>query len=132
MTARRGSIGIAMIAAASIAAPPASAATGCDALQPCAARACRLDAEIEKARAEGKSAQLARLERARAEMVHCDDDGLKQKRKVALAQAQGRIDRREAELKKAEADGNAAKIEKARRALDSARKAFTEIQDSPL
>ena len=42
-------------------------------------------------------------------MAHCSDDGLKQKRKVALEQAQHRIDRREAELKKVEATGNATK-----------------------
>jgi uncharacterized protein DUF1090 len=131
MTVRRCSVGIA-IAAAAIAVPLATAATGCDALEPCAARACRLDAEIEKAKAIGKSGQLAGLERARAEMVHCDDDGLKQKRKVALTQAQGRIDQRDAELKKAEATGDAAKIKKARRRLESARQAFGEIQNSPL
>ena len=65
-------------------------------------------------------------------MAHCSDDGLKQKRKVALEQAQRRIDQREADLKKAEAGGNAAKIKKAERKLESARKAFADIKSSPL
>jgi hypothetical protein len=132
MTARRWSTRIAIAAAASLAAPVAFAATACDALEPCAAKMCRLDADIARAKAQGNSRQLAALERSRAEMLHCSDDGLKQKRKVALEQAQRRIDRRDAELKKAEASGDAAKIKKAQRNLDSARKAYAEIEKSPL
>ena len=123
-------IGIAT--AVSVAAPLAFAATSCDTLEPCAAKACRLDADIAQAKAKGNTRQLASLERARAEMVHCSDDGLKQKRKVALEQAQRRIDRREAELKKVEASGNAAKVKKAQRNFESARKAYAEIEKSPL
>jgi hypothetical protein len=123
---------VAIAAAVSVAAPLASAAASCDSLEPCAAKACRLDAEIAQAKAKGKTRQVDSLERARAEMVHCSDDGLKQKRKVALEQAQRRIDRREAELKKVEASGNAAKVNKAQRNLESARKAYAEIEKSPL
>jgi hypothetical protein len=65
-------------------------------------------------------------------MIHCSDDGLKQKRKVALEQAQRRIERSEAELRKAEAAGDAKKIKTAQRKLDSARHAFAEIRNSPL
>ena len=61
-------------------------------------------------------------------MIRCNDDGLKQKRKVALEQAQRRIDRREAEARKVEASGNAAKVKKAQRNLESARKAYAEIE----
>jgi hypothetical protein len=132
MTSRCWSIRIAIAIAVSVAAPLAGAAASCDALEPCAAKACRLDAEIAQLKAKGKTRQLAALERARAEMVHCNDDGLKQKRKVALEQAQRRIDRREAELKKAEASGDAAKVKKAQRNLESARKAYAEIEKSPL
>jgi len=132
MTFGKGAIRIAIAAAVCIAAPPAGAATSCDAMDPCAAKACRIDIEIAKARAKGSESQLARLERARAEMTHCSDDGLKQKRKVALDQAQGRIDQREADLKKADASGDAAKVRKAQRKLESARKAYAEIEKSPL
>ena len=132
MTFGNGSIRIAIAAAVCIAAPPAGAGTSCDAMDPCAAKACRIDIEITKARAKGSASQLARLERARAEMTHCSDDGLKQKRKVALDQAQGRIDQREADLKKADASGDAAKVRKAQRKLESARKAYSEIENSPL
>jgi hypothetical protein len=133
MTLRCWSIRIAIAAAVSAVAPLASAAASCDALEPCAAKACRLDAEIAQAKAKGKTTrQLATLERARGEMVHCNDDGLKQKRKVALEQAQRRIDQRAAELKKVEASGDAAKIKKAERKLESARKAYAEIEKSPL
>ena len=132
MTACRGSLHIAIAIAALIAAPLASAAASCDALEPCAAKACRLDAEITVAKAKGNTRALARLDRERAEQGHCSDDGLKQKRKVALEQAQSRIDQRGAELKKVEASGNAAKVKKAQRKLESARKAYVEIEKSPL
>lgn len=132
MSWRCWSISIAIAIAVSVAAPPAGAAASCDALEPCAAKACRLDTEIAQAKAKGKTRQLAALERARAEMVHCNDDGLKQRRKVALEQAQRRIDRRGAELKKAEASGDAAKVKKAQRNLESARKAHAQIEKSPL
>ncbi len=131
MTWRCWSIRIAIATAVTVAAPLASAAS-CDALEPCAAKACRLDAEIAQAKAKGKTRQLASLERARGEAVHCSDDGIKQKRKVALERAQRRIDQREADLKKVEASGDAAKIKKAQRKLDSARKAYAEIEKSPL
>jgi hypothetical protein len=132
MTSGNWSIRIAIAAAVCIAAPLADAAASCDAMDPCAAKACRIDIEIAKAKPKGSARQLARLERARAEMAHCSDDGLKQKRKVALDQAQHRIDQREADLKKAEASGDAAKIKKAQRKLESARKAYAEIEKSPL
>jgi hypothetical protein len=115
-----------------LAAPPAPAAESCDALAPCAAKACRLNAEIARAKAKGNTRQLTALERQRAEVAHCSDDGLKQKRKVALEQAQRRVDQREAELKKAEAAGDAARIKKAQRKVESARKAYSEIENSPL
>jgi hypothetical protein len=132
MTSGNWWIRIAIAAAVCIAAPLAGAAASCDAMDPCAAKACRIDIEIAKAKAKGSARQLARLERARAETAHCSDDGLKQKRKVALDQAQHRIDQREADLKKAEASGDAAKIKKAQRKLESARKAYAEIEKSPL
>jgi hypothetical protein len=132
MSLRCRSIHIAIAVAASIAAPLSLAAASCDTYDPCAARSCRLDAEIERAKAKGSTKALARLERERAEMAHCSDDGLKQKRKVALEQAQRRIDLREAELKKVEATGDASKVKKAQRNLESARKAYAEIEKAPL
>lgn len=122
----------AVATAVCLAAPLAHAAVSCDALDPCAAKACRLDADIAQARAKGSTSQLARLERERSAMVHCSDDGLKEKRKVALEQAQRRIDQREADVRKFETNGDAAKLKKAQRRLDSARKAYEEIENSPL
>ena len=126
------SVRVAIATTVAFAAPLAWAAASCDALDPCAAKACRLDAQIAQAKAKGNTRQLAGLERARAEMVHCSDEGLKQKRKVALEQAQRRIDQRAADLRKAQATGDAAKLKKAQRNLDSARKAYSEIESSPL
>ena len=123
---------IAIAIAVSFAAPLAGAAASCDTMEPCAAKACRLEAEIAQAKAKGNTRQLAALERARVEMAHCNDDGLKQRRKVALEQAQGRIDRREAEFKKTEASGDAGKVKKAQRNLESERKAYAQIEKSPL
>lgn len=121
-----------VVAAVFAAAVPAFAAPSCDSLDPCAAKACRLDAEIAVAKAKGNAKVLAGLERTRAELTHCSDDGLKQKRKVALEQAQRRIDQREAELKSAESGGDATKIKKAERKLASARKAYADMEKAPL
>ena len=126
------SVRIAIASALAIPVSLAYAAASCDTMDPCAAKACRLDAEIAQAKAKGNARQLASLERARGEIVHCNDDGLKQKRKVALEQAQRRIDRREVEVKKVEASGNAARMKKAQRNLESARRAYAEIEKSPL
>ena len=52
--------------------------------------------------------------------------------RVALEQAQRRIEKSEADLRKAEAAGDAKKIKTAQRKLDSARHAFAEIRNSPL
>lgn len=124
-----GRIAIAAVFAASL---PAFAAPSCDTMDPCAAKACRLDAEIAVAKAKGNAKALAGLERTRADLTHCSDDGLKQKRKVALEQAQRRIDQREAELKTAQASGDAAKVKKAERKLASARKAYADMEKAPL
>ena len=113
-------------------AAPASAATSCTALEGCAAKACRIDAELGEAKAKGNAKLVASLTRERPEIAHCNDDGLKQKRKVALDQAQRRIDLREAELKKAQAGGDAAQQKKAERRLDSAKTAYADIKNSPL
>ena len=132
MRSCRWPVRIAIAAAVSIVASLAFAAGPCDDLTPCAARACRIDAGVARAKAKGNAREVAALERSRAELARCSDDGLKQMRKVALEQAQHRIDQREADLKKAEVAGNAATIKKAQRRLDSARKTFTDLQNSPL
>lgn len=131
MTSGRGFLRIA-VAVVFTAALPAFAAPSCDTMDPCAAKACRLDAEIAVAKAKGNTKALTGLEHTRAELTHCSDDGLKQKRKVALEQAQRRIDQREAELKTAEASGDAGKIKKAERKLASARKAYADMEKAPL
>ena len=123
---------IAIALAGSCVAPWAWGQSACDSLGPCAARACRLDAQIARAKDKGQTRDLPVLERQRADMVHCSDDGLKQKRKMALDQAQARIDKREAEVRKVEATGDAAKISKAQRNLENARKAYAEIERAPL
>ena len=131
MMSCRWAVPVVMAIAAALAAP-AWGAGACDSLEPCAARACRLDAEIARATDSGSAKQVAALERQRADMVHCSDEGIKQKRKMALQQAQARIDKREAELKKAEATGDGAKVKKAERNLESAQKNYAEIEKSPL
>jgi Protein of unknown function (DUF1090) len=132
MTLRTWCIRLTVFAAASTGVQLVYAAAACEKLDGCAAKACRIDAQIAEAKADGKTRLLPSLERSRAEIAHCSDDGLKQKRKVALEQAQARIDQRSADLKKAEAKGDPAKIKKAQRSLDSAHHAFDEIQNSPL
>ena len=126
------SVRVAIAATLSLAAPLALAVGSSDSPGPCAEKAARIDAQIAQAKAKGNSKAVANLERARSEMVHCSDDGLREKRKMALQQAQHRIDLREADLKKAEAGGDSAKIKKAQRDLDGARKVYAEIESSPL
>jgi hypothetical protein len=123
---------VAIAATLSLAAPLALAAGSSDSPGPCAAKAARIDAQLAQAKAKGNIKAVANLERARSEMVHCSDDGLREKRNMALQQAQQRIDSREADLKKAEASGDPAKIKKAQRDLDGARKVYAQIESSPL
>ena len=85
-------VSVAIVAAGMIAAPSALAAGPTDTMDPCAARANRIDADIAKAKAKGNDAAVANLERARSEMAHCSVDGLKERRKMALEQAQRRVD----------------------------------------
>ena len=132
MTFRDWCMRLAVVTAVFAGAQLAHAAESCDKLAPCAAKSCRIDAQIAQAKVDGNAKRLAALERASAESAHCSDDGLKQKRKVALEQAQRRIDQRESELTKAQTSSDAAKIKKAQRRLDSARHAYAEIESSPL
>ena len=132
MRSCRWSARLALASALSFAVPIAWAATACESLTPCAARACRLDADIAKAKARGDAKGLAALERQRADMVHCSDEGVQERRKMALRQAQARIDKREAELEKAEATRDPAKIKKAQKDLESAQKSYADIEKSPL
>lgn len=123
---------VAIVAVGTIVAPLVFAAGPVDTMDPCAARASRIDTDIAKAKAKGNDAQVANLERARAELAHCSVDGLKEKRKMALDQAQQRIDLSAAELDKAQASGDSAQIKKAQRKLDGARKAYSDIEKAPL
>jgi len=135
MRARRWSSRAAIATATSIAlaAPLSFAAAPCEDLKdPCAAKACRIDADLARAKAKGNANDVARLERARGEMSHCSAEGLEEKRKMALEQAQRRVDKRTADLQKAEASGNPAAVKKAQRNLDGARKTLTDLQNSPL
>jgi hypothetical protein len=125
-------LAVAIAICSALAATEAWSAGDCDSLGPCAARTCRLDAQIARAKDKGQPRDVASLERQRSDMVHCSDEGLKEKRKMALQQAQGRIDSRRAELKKAEATQDPARITRAQRNLDNARKAYAEIERSPL
>ncbi len=110
----------------------ALAAAQCAGLDGCAAKACRIDAQLEQAKAAGNTKQIAGLEKARVETQHCSDDGLKAKRQAALAQAQKRIDQRTTELTAAQATNNPAKIKKAQKKLDNAQSVYKELQASPL
>ena len=126
------SVRVALAAAFSLAAPLAFAAGPSTTTGPCADKASRIEAQIAQAKAKGNNKAVANLERARSEMVHCSDDGLREKRKMALQQAQHRIDLREADLKKAEASGDPAKIKKAQQNLEGARKVYADIESAPL
>ncbi len=122
-----------LVTAAVFAAAAAAAhAANCDALDGCAAKACRIDAQLDAAKAAGNAKQVAGLTRARGEIAHCSDDGLKAKRAMALAQAQKKIDARNAELARAQATGDAKKVARAQKKLDNAQSVYKELEASPL
>jgi carbamoylphosphate synthase small subunit len=88
--------------------------------------------QIAQAKAQGDTRALTSLERQRGEMARCSTEGLEQKRRMALEQAQKRIDQRQADLDKARAGGDEAKIKSAQRSLDNARKVYADIKNAPL
>jgi hypothetical protein len=126
---------LARIAVATVlcAASPLSLAAGaCDQSDPCAARSCRIDTAMAQAKANGDTKGLAKLEKAKAEMSRCSVDGLKEKRRMALEQAQKRLDKRQEEFNRATLTYDPGKIKRAQRALDDARKAYVDLETSPL
>ncbi len=132
MTLYAWCIRAAVIATASLGVQLAHAAAACEKLEGCAAKACRIDAQIEEAKAAGQD-QGPSLARARARR----DRPLQRRRAQAEAKGRARSGAtshrlRQDDLKKAEAKGDPAKIKKAQKNLDSAQHAYDEIKNSPL
>jgi hypothetical protein len=124
-------IAIAAALSVTIAAPFASAAGPCDELDPCAARACRIDTEIARAKAKGNTKDVARLERARSEMGHAATRGSSRSgrwRWSKLSTGSTSVRRISRRRKRA---AMPPRSKKAQRKL-SARKTLTDLQNAPL
>jgi len=69
MTLRAWSVRVAVFTATFTGVQLAHAAAACEKLDGCAAKACRIEAQIAEAKADGKARLLPSLERARAEIA---------------------------------------------------------------
>jgi Protein of unknown function (DUF1090) len=95
----------------------------------CAAKRQELNQQIEQAHASRNGQQEAGLKRALEEnQEHCIDDSLKARRHKKVAELQEEVTEREADLKKAEAKGNARKIEQRKAKLAEAQKDLADAQ----
>jgi hypothetical protein len=89
----------------------------------CAAKRAELTQQIEQARSSGNARQQAGLEKALKEnQAHCTDASLLKERQAKVTQAQREVTVRVADLKKAEAKGNADKIQQRKTKLEEAHK----------
>jgi len=96
----------------------------------CAAKRQAISEQIEQARAQGNSDQLAGLEKALSEVTeHCTDAGLRKEREQKVLDARHEVAQREKDLKKAEKKGDAEKINKRKDKLAESRKELQEAVD---
>ncbi|UVE18143.1 DUF1090 domain-containing protein [Pseudomonas sp. LS44] len=117
-------IGAALFSTASVAAQDEAAPSGC------AAKRQALAEQIEAAKQHGNSAQQAGLEKALSEVTaHCDDASLHKSREEKVLDAQHEVAQREADLRKAMAKGDQAKIDTRKTKLAEAHKELQEAQE---
>ncbi|BAN46099.1 DUF1090 domain-containing protein [Metapseudomonas resinovorans] len=108
---------LASLLAGVLLAVPALAADG-----GCAAKREAILQRIEAAKAQGNSAQQAGLEKALAEVkANCTEASLRQERENKVAEQRDEVAEREADLREAQAHGDAQKIAKRQAKLDEAR-----------
>ncbi|CAN7193257.1 DUF1090 domain-containing protein [Pseudomonas solani] len=89
----------------------------------CAAKRQAIESRIEQARAHGNDAQVAGLQKALDEVkAHCTDAGLRQQREDDIAKRRAEVQEREADLREAQAKGDAGKIAKREAKLAEARR----------
>lgn len=113
---RHLSLPFVLLAGALLAQPVAATETGC------AAKRQAIEQRIEAAKAHGNAAQQAGLEEALAEVkTHCTDAALRQKREAKIADYQAEVRQREADLREAQAKGDAEKIARREAKLAEAR-----------
>ncbi|MGA4633059.1 DUF1090 domain-containing protein [Pseudomonas solani] len=89
----------------------------------CAAKRQAIESRIEQARTHGNDAQVAGLQKALDEVkAHCTDAGLRQQREDDIAKRRAEVQEREADLREAQAKGDAGKIAKREAKLAEARR----------
>ncbi|THT99379.1 DUF1090 domain-containing protein [Lampropedia puyangensis] len=95
----------------------------------CEAKRAAIEAQITQANAQGRTQQVAGLEKAlAANKAHCTDAQLAAERDKDIQQALQKVAEREQELSEAQAKGDAEKMAKRRAKLQEAREQLTEAQ----
>ncbi|SFC70714.1 Protein of unknown function [Polaromonas sp. OV174] len=95
----------------------------------CAAQRARIEAQLQRAQAEGNQQQLAGLRRAlRANETHCSDASLAAERQRAIQKATKKVAEREKELAQAQRKGDPDQIAKRQAKLDEARRDLAEAE----
>ena len=98
----------------------------------CAAKKQEIETQLSFARQHNNSGQVAGLEKALSEVnAHCTDSGLLQQRQEEVAEKKVKVQEREQELAKAQAEGrSASKIEKRQQKLAEARQELQEAEQA--
>lgn len=100
----------------------AQAADSCAGQRGCDAKRCQIERQLADARAHKNHNRIAGLERALAETrANCSDASLRQQREQKVDKARADVTAREADLREAQARGDAGKMAKRQRKLDAAR-----------
>ena len=111
-------------------ASPLMAADQTTGLTGCAAKKQAITTQLEYARANGNTNQIAGLEKALSEVTaHCTDASLKKERENKVLEAKHEVSKRQADLDKAMKKGDPEKIDKRKNKLAESRKELQEALD---
>lgn len=111
-------------------ASPLMAADQTIGLTGCAAKKQAITTQLEYARANGNTNQIAGLEKALSEVTaHCTDASLKKERENKVLEAKHEVSKRQADLDKAMKKGDPEKIDKRKNKLAESRKELQEALD---
>ncbi|AGZ33276.1 DUF1090 domain-containing protein [Pseudomonas sp. SWI6] len=118
-----------LLATLGLAATAVQAAQPDEGLTGCAAKRSAIENQLKIARDHGNDAQVAGLEEALRGVENCNDASLRKEREQKVLDARHEVAQREKDLKKAEAKGDAEKINKRKDKLAESRKELQEAVD---
>lgn len=121
---------LALFTVCGLMAAPLMAADQAPQLTGCAAKKHAIETQLEYARANNNSDQIAGLETALSEVTaNCTDAGLKKERENKVLDAKHEVSKRQADLDKAMKKGDPQKIDKRKNKLAESRKELQEALD---